>query len=74
MHVQKNIKLYHYGLQYDQYVDQLPDYSGILCGALGWIIALKAERSRVWFQLALLGFFFDLVTPAALWPWDRLSP
>jgi len=35
MHVQKNIKLYHYGLQYDQYVDQLPDYSGILCGALG---------------------------------------
>jgi hypothetical protein len=34
-------------------------------GAVGWGIALQAGR--------LLEFFIDIIPPAALWPWGRLS-
>jgi hypothetical protein len=33
---------------------------------------LQAGRSRVQFPIGSLGFFIDLILPAALGPWDRL--
>ena len=35
--------------------------------------ALKSGRSRVRFPIVSLEFFIDVILPAALWSWDRLS-
>ena len=35
--------------------------------------ALRTARSRVQFPMMLLEFFIDIIHPAALWPWIRLS-
>jgi len=35
--------------------------------------ALRYKRSRVRFPMVSLEFFFDIILPAALWPWGQLS-
>jgi hypothetical protein len=39
----------------------------------GWGTALQTWRSRDRFSMVSLEFFTDIILPAALWPWGRLS-
>jgi hypothetical protein len=34
---------------------------------------LTAARSQLRFPMVSLQFFIDIILPAAIWPWDRLS-
>ena len=46
---------------------------GARSGAVGVGTALQAGRSWVRFPLVSLEFFIDIILPATLWPWGRLS-
>ena len=52
---------------------QLLYFTGSRGGAVGWGSALQVGRSRVRFPMLSLEFFVDIILPAALWRWGRLS-
>ena len=45
----------------------------IASGAVGWGIALQDGRPRVRFRMVLLEVIINIIFPAALWRWGRLS-
>jgi hypothetical protein len=51
----------------------ITSHSGAPGGAVGWGIALQTGRLRVRFPKVSLEFFVDIILPAALGPWSRLS-
>jgi hypothetical protein len=46
---------------------------GARVGPVSWGTALQAGRSQVLFSMVSLESFFDIILPAALWPWGWLS-
>jgi hypothetical protein len=50
----------------------LPSH-GMCSGAVVWGTTLQTGSSRCRFPTWTLGFFIDVILPAELWPWGRLS-
>jgi hypothetical protein len=55
-----------------QNYNDVPTFTGARGGAVGWITALQAEKSRVRLPMLSLEIIIDITLPTALLPWSRL--
>jgi hypothetical protein len=49
------------------------NFTFTLPSVVGWGTTLQPGRSRIRFPMRSLDFSIDLILPAAIWPWGRLS-